>query len=222
MLEVEAEPQAERKVVVIDDHPLVREGLVSLLKAKGYHVVADAADAAQGVSLVKEHIPDVLVTDISMPTNPFGMVKDSIKFLPSLKVVVLTAFGTEFNLEQALSCGVSGFVTKSASTDELADALSEVLSGRQYFSKDIQQRLRELREKSAQGNIRARHRSLSRRELEVLKLVANGLPAKAIAKELHISVKTVDRHKSNIMAKLEMHNQVDLTRYAIREGIIKP
>jgi DNA-binding NarL/FixJ family response regulator len=212
-----------QRIVVVDDHTMVREGLVALLGCESdFEVVGEAESPLTAQSLISEHSPDIVLTDIGMPESPFEMLRECLKKNPNLKVIFITAYDTEMNLERALGVGAKGIISKVTQGSELCYAIREVAAGREYFSEDISGRISMLRQIGNSREVAARHRLLSPREFEVLRCVAKGMPAKAIAKELHISVKTVDRHKSNIMTKLDIHSQVELARYAIREGIITP
>ncbi len=215
----------KHRIVIVEDHVLVREGMVALLNGEpDFQVVAEVTDALEAINVINELKPDIVLTDIGMPNSPFEMVRSCLKHNPSLKVIFITAFSTDLNLERALMIGAKGFISKGTQSRVLCEAIRQVIVGSEYFSEDIRERVTAIknnRRGDADGTS-SRHRLLSPREFEVLHCVAKGMSAKAIAQELHISVKTVDRHKSNIMAKLNIHNQVDLTRYAIREGLISP
>ncbi len=228
--------QATIKIVVIDDHEIVRNGLVAMMNAQqDMTVVAECGDADSGLEKILETNPDIVVTDIAMPGgSPFEMVDKAKEKLPALKVVFLTAFSTDGNLVRSMRSGGSGFVTKVDPIDTLIQSIRIVNSGETFFS-DEAKKLFVDKEGGAIGEeeftamskglpkgVTVRKELLSPREIEVLCCVAKGSTAKQIADALHISAKTVERHKSNIMAKLEIHSQVDLARYAIREGLISP
>jgi DNA-binding NarL/FixJ family response regulator len=222
------------KIVLIDDHEIVRLGLSHVINAEAdLAVVAQSNDAQSGLVEIMKHRPDVAVVDINMPgTSVFEMVQVALRQLPTLKVIFLTAYNTDTNVERALSSGASGFVTKGESLGTIVSAICEVLGGRvPFLSNDVRGRVVTTKRITAVAEvspetavqaqiITARKNLLSPREIEVLCCVAQGQSAKQIATVLNISSKTVERHKSNIMAKLSLHTQVDLTRYAIREGII--
>ena len=222
------------KIILIDDHEIVRLGLSHVINAeKDLSVVAQSNDAQSGLVEIMKHRPDVAVVDINMPgTSVFEMVQVVLKQLPTLKVIYLTAYNTDTNVERALASGASGFVTKGESLGPIVSAIREVVGGRTPFlSEDVRSRvvksgrIAPMIGNNAAANaptmlMTARKNLLSPREIEVLCCVAQGQSAKQIATVLSISSKTVERHKSNIMAKLSLHTQVDLTRYAIREGII--
>ncbi|MDB2447311.1 response regulator transcription factor [bacterium] len=210
------------KVVVVDDHEVVREGLVTMINTQpNMEVVGDCGDADTALEIIADRKPDIVMSDISMPgLSPFEMVKRSKEQNPQLRVLFLTAYSTDGNLERALRAGGSGFITKVEPMGVILEAISKVASGESFFSDEIQGRI--VGNQGADEDLTVRRELLSPREVEVLCCVARGLTAKQIANTLHISAKTVERHKSNIMAKLGIHSQVDLARYAIREGLIAP
>jgi DNA-binding NarL/FixJ family response regulator len=189
-------------------------------------VVGDCGDADSALEIISANKPDIVMSDISMPgLSPFEMVKRSKEQNSGLRVLFLTAYSTDGNLERALRAGGSGFITKVEPMNIILEAIRKVSSGESYFSDEIQGRIVGSQPNEAarsDNDLTVRRELLSPREVEVLCCVARGLTAKQIANTLHISAKTVERHKSNIMAKLGIHSQVDLARYAIREGLIAP
>lgn len=220
----------KRKVLLVDDHEIVRAGLSAVIGAESdLEVVDQQADAQAGLHSIATHKPDVVVIDVNMPgASAFDMATEAIRNQPKLKIIFLTAFSTDSNLERALQCGASGFVSKCESLTTIVTAIRDVASGKgPFFSNDVRQRV-VLNPKLRGGtgdmavSYGARKSLLSPREQEILCCVAQGQSAKQIAQLLTISAKTVERHKSNIMTKLHLHTQVDLTRYAIREGMIAP
>jgi DNA-binding NarL/FixJ family response regulator len=221
----------KHRVILIDDHEIVRAGLSAVINAEpDLLVVGQQSDAQSGLASIETHKPDVVVVDINMPgASVFDTVQSALRSLPNLKVIFLTAFSSDSNLERAMQCGASGFITKSESLSTIVNAIREVVAGRQpFFSDDVRGRI--ISSPRANGasalnqmsSIAARRSLLSAREQEILCCVAQGQSAKQIATLLNISAKTVERHKSNIMTKLHLHTQVELTRYAIREGMIAP
>jgi DNA-binding NarL/FixJ family response regulator len=216
---------SKKKVVLIDDHEIVRLGLSQIINSdQDFEVVGQCSDAQSGLTMINQHRPDVVVVDINMPGNgSFEMAQVAMRQFPNMKIVFLTAHNTDVNVERALASGAAGFVTKSESLTAIVTALREVTSGRApYLSDDVRGRMIVGVKSTSAGvpTVASRKSLLSPREVEVLCCVAQGQSAKQIATVLAISSKTVERHKSNIMAKLNLHTQVDLTRYAIREGII--
>ncbi len=218
-------------IIVIEDHAVVREGLTAMINTQiDMEVVGACGDPVTGLELISEKAPSIVITDISMPEGtPFEMVKSAKEKLPDLKVIFLTAFSTDGNLEKALRSGGEGFVSKSEPIQNIIEGIREVHSGGSFFSNDIRDRIvkgnrpqSQNQGSGAQDALTVKLELLSEREIEVLCCVARGLSARQIAGALHISAKTVERHKSNIMAKLSIHTQVDLARFAIREGLVAP
>ncbi len=208
------------RVFVIEDHTLVREGLLALLRGDtSIEVVGDSHSVEGAETLIEQANPDIVVTDLGMDECVFSMIRNLRKSMPRLRYIVVTAFDTDLNINAALQLGVHGFFKKTDSSDELLDAVLQVSHGHTVYSEAIRARMDQLCQRSEVGAANTA-KPLSLREVEVLRLVAQGLSAKEVAKTLQISVKTVDRHKSNIMQKLNMHNQVELTRYAIRGGLV--
>lgn len=217
-------------IIVIDDHEVVRKGLVSIINTQtDMEVVAHCGDPESGTKFVEQHKPDLVLTDISMPgSSPFEMVRKIKDTDPATKVIFLTAYSSDSNLERALRAGAQGFLTKTDPIEEVMTAIRKVRAGEKYFSGEIKDRIVQNGENAngsdsaPQDDVTVRRELLSPREIEVLCCVGRGQTAKQIAQNLKISAKTVERHKSNIMAKLGIHSQVDLARYAIREGLINP
>ncbi len=206
------------RIFVLEDQTLVREGLLALLKSEAaLDVVGDSSRVEGAAAKILAAAPDVVVTDLGMDGCVFTMIRDLRKVAPHLKFIVVTAFDTEMNVASALQLGVDGFFRKTDSIDELIEAIMQVRAGHFVCSDALRDRINSAREVGVDS---AKSRALSLREVEVLRLVARGYSAKEVAKSLQISVKTVDRHKSNMMQKLNMHNQVELTRYAIRGGLV--
>ena len=208
-------------VVVLDDHPVVREGLLSIIELEpDLQVVADSGHSQDAASLVGKHYPDVLVLDIQMDTLTFKLAKHIRETYPETKVLFITGFDTEENLAHATIAGANGLVSKLEGARVICEAIRKVSIGESYFSAvpdrtaTVLPAAEKLREPSIQH-------PLSPREVDVLRCVGQAMTAKDIAKDLHISVKTVDRHKANIMGKLSMRSQIELARYAIQHGFVE-
>lgn len=207
------------KVFVVEDHNLVREGMLALLRNEtGIVVAGDSASAEAAALMIDAAQPDIVVTDIGMDDCVFRMIRNVRRNHPQIRFIVVTAFDTDLNIEAALQAGVHGFLSKTDSSDELLDAVLQVSAGHSVYSESVKARIEKMKTRSSGDSCNSK--PLSIREVEVLRLVAQGMSAKDVAKQLQISVKTVDRHKSNIMQKLNMHNQVELTRFAIRGGLV--
>jgi DNA-binding NarL/FixJ family response regulator len=212
-------------VLLAEDHLIVREGLQSLLKyERDIEVVGEADSGRQAVALVKKLHPDVVVMDISMPLlNGIEAARQIRKDCPAAKVLILSAYGDDAYVEQLTAMGVGGYLLKQASSHELADAIREVRKGNTVFSPEISRRMgkRSRKTPGREGAFKQKINHLSSREVEVLQLIAEGMPNKQVAAELGVSFKTVDKHRQHLMAKLDIHDVAGLTRYAIAEGIIE-
>lgn len=207
------------KVVVADDHPLIRASVVALLEsAPDLEVVADVGTADEALRATATRKPDVVVLDINMPgIDAFQAAGEVRQIHPGAKVIFLTVNDSDGAIEQAKAAGVNAFVSKGDEPGDVLTAIRETVAGRNYYSPTIRQRL----STGGRGDGDSRLSQLSARELETLRYVAKGLAKKEIAPLMHISVKTVDKHVTQIMTKLDIHDRVGLARYAIREGLVE-
>lgn len=207
-------------VLLAEDHHLVREGFRALLKNEDdIEVVGEAATGRQAVQLTRKLQPAVVVMDIAMPLlNGLEATRQIRKAFPATKVLILSAHSDDAYVEQVALLGAAGFLLKQTSSHVLAKAIREVQKGNTFFSPAIAKRLSG-RERT--GQPKRKSNRLSSREVEVLQLIAEGEPNKQVAAELGVSFKTVDKHRQNLMTKLDIHDVAGLTRYAIAEGIIK-
>jgi len=212
-------------VLLADDHMVVREGLRALLEAEGdIEVVGEAQTGRQAVQLAKRLRPDVVVMDIAMPLlNGLEATRRILKAAPATRVLVLSAHGDDEYIRQAVMLGAAGYLIKQTSADLLSRAIREVQKGNTFFSPSIANRLHSLSVESPDGRLvlKTRNTALTSRELEVLQLVAEGKANKQVARELGISIKTVEKHRQHLMSKLDLHDTAGLTRYAISAGIIE-
>jgi DNA-binding NarL/FixJ family response regulator len=212
-------------VLLADDHTIVRQGLRALLKTEDdIEVVAEADTGRQAVQLTQKLRPAVVVMDIGMPLlNGLEATRQILKAAPGTKVLILSAHSDDEYIEQVIALGAAGYLNKETSADYLSRAIREVQKGNTYFSPSIARRLGDLYlDAPRQGKrIMKRGIALSSREVEVLQLIAEGKANKQVARELRISVKTVEKHRQNLMKKLDLHDTAGLTRYAIGAGIIE-
>ena len=210
----------QHTVVIADDHPLIRSSVVSLIEsAADLAVVGDVGTADEALRLTATKKPSVVVLDINMPgIDAYQAAGEIQQINPGTRVIFLSANTTNAAIEQARAAGVSGYVFKADDASEVLRAIREVIEGRTHFSPTIQERLSQS-ERSAGDS---RLSTLSAREMETLRYVAKGLSKKEVAPLMHISVKTVDKHVTQLMTKLDIHDRVGLARFAIREGLIEP
>jgi two-component system, NarL family, response regulator NreC len=210
-------------VVIADDHQVMRQGLRALLEAQpGFQVVGDVGDGEAAVTLVERLRPDVLVLDMVMPgINGIEVARRVALHSPACAIVILSMYGAEGYVREAIQAGAKAYVLKKDSAEELASAIREVLAGRHYIS----QRLTKRAIDSYAGITRHApepHQTLTTREREVLQMVAAGSTSAVIAAKLFISRRTVEFHRANIMQKLGVRTQQELTRYCIEAGISPP
>lgn len=211
------------RVVIAEDHTLFRQGLKALLSLEPeFEVVGEAADGFQAIQRAKELKPDLILLDISMPrVDGMAAIKEIKRVCPEAKILVLTVHKTEEHVLETLKSGAGGYVLKDASHEEFLLAMKSVLEGKRYLSPDISARI-------VDGYLDGRKtvdptspwESLTARERQVLKLIAEGYKSKEIGEFLHISEKTVAKHRSNMMAKLDLHSASELTAYAIKRGLV--
>lgn len=208
-------------VMVVDDHAMVRSALAKgIAQEPELEVVAEAGDAEQAVELARAKDPDIVIMDIDMP-GPicFDAARRMREERPDLKVIFLSAFYHDHYVEEALEVQARGYLTKREPQDALVAAIKEVARGGVCFSDEVRDRLVVGPDGVRLEGEKTRGSNLTRREVEVLRYLARGMSKKEIAAVLHRSVKTVENHCSNIMNKLDIHDRVELTLYAIREGL---
>ncbi|MGW6908504.1 MULTISPECIES: response regulator [unclassified Streptomyces] len=215
------------KVMVVDDHPMWRDAVARDLAESGFDVVATAGDGDQAVRRAKAAAPDVLVLDLNLPAKPGVQVcKELVGHNPALRVLVLSASGEHADVLEAVKSGATGYLLKSASTEELLDAVRRTAVGDPVFTPGLAglvlgeyRRLASEPTPAASDADQPGAPQLTERETEVLRLVAKGLSYKQIAERLVISHRTVQNHVQNTLGKLQLHNRVELVRYAIERGL---
>jgi DNA-binding NarL/FixJ family response regulator len=211
-------------VLLVDDHTVVRQGLRALLKAEeDMEVVGEAENGRQAVILAKKTPPDVVVMDVAMPMlNGLEATRQILKGVPGTKVLVLTSYGDDECVQQLMHAGATGYLIKQTAANDLLKAIREVQRGNAFFSPSIAKRLRDqCREAFSNGQPARKSTELTSRESEVLQLIAEGFSNKQIAAELAISIKTVEKHRQQVMNKLNIHDVAGLTRYAISKGLVE-
>ncbi len=209
--------------MVVDDHPMWREGVARDLTEGGFEVVATAGDGAEAVRRAPAARPQVVVLDLQLPVlSGVEATRQLIAADPSVRVLVLSASGEHADVLEAVKAGATGYLVKSASREELLDAVTRTALGEAVFTPGLAGLvLGEFRRLSASPTVSAGPAAprLTDRETEVLRLVAKGLSYKQIAERLVISHRTVQNHVQNTLTKLQLHNRVELVRYAIEQGL---
>jgi len=209
------------RVVVVDDHPVWRDGVRSDLERSGIAVVVgEAADGGEAVDVTLAEMPDVVLMDLRMPTVPgVEAIARIAESAPHVRVLVLSASGEEADVLEAVKVGASGYLLKSSTSQEIADAVARVHAGEPVFTAPLAGLvLSEFRRVSA-GARPAGEPGLTERENEVLRLVAKGYTYREIGERLFISEKTAQNHVRNILTKLQLHKRYELMRYAIQKGL---
>jgi len=211
------------RIVIAEDHTILREGLKALLSADPeFDVVGEAEDGLEAIRCVENFTPDLVLMDLSMPRmDGLGAIKEIKKHHPETKIIALTVHKTEEYVLTTLQAGADGYVLKDATHSELVMAIKNVLTGKRYLSPAVSEKVIEgyiegkktVKEKSAWD-------TLTQREREILKLIAEGYKNKKIANYLCISLKTVEKHRANLMSKLDLHNAAALTAFAMGKGIV--
>ncbi len=205
------------RVVLADDHDLVRSGIKALLSmVEGVDVIAEARDGRELITLVESLSPDVVMTDISMPgMDGIAAIAEIHAKHPNVRLLVLSMYDTVDFVKRAVANGACGYLLKDAPPFELEQAVRSVMATGSYFSPSIAQRLLQPSEPTIDDE-------LTHRQIEILKLIAQGRASKEIAYELGLSPKTVDVHRARIMERLRLNDIASLTLYAVRKGLVKP
>lgn len=206
------------RILLAEDHTIVRQCLRSHLNREGFEVVAEAGDGREAVKLVEQFHPDVAVLDLAMPSlNGLDAAREILRISPRTKVILLTMYTEGHYVVDALRSGVKGYVLKNQVVTDLHQAIQEVSKGGVYLSPRITQPVVD----AYLGRKDYSPEPLTPREREVLQLIAEGKTTKEVAGVLGISVKTAESHRTRIMQKLNIHDTANLVRYAIRRGIVR-
>lgn len=206
------------KIPVADDHTLVRAGLISLIaRLPEMEVVGEAADGRQALRMVRDLLPDMVLMDIAMPgLNGLEAAERIHGIHPQTKIIILSMHASEEYVAQALKAGASGYLLKDAATSELEMALKSVAAGQFYLSPAISRQVVDNYLRGGPTGVEL----LTPRQREILQLVAEGKSTRDIAETLHLSVKTVETHRAQLMERLDIHDVAGLIRYALRKGLI--
>jgi len=207
------------RILLVDDHALVRQGLHSLLAQEGFSVVGEAADGLEAMEKIRSLSPDIVVMDISMPAqNGLNVAREVHKFFPQVKVILLSQHTEDMYIADALEACVAAYVLKSQASSDLVHAIHQVSSGKVYYSPDISASVLA----AYKAKTDDKPDSLTLRERQVLQLIAEGKTTRDVASLLFISVKTAETHRTRLMQKLDIHETASLVRYAIRRGLVQP
>lgn len=213
------------RVLLVDDHTVVRQGLRALLTADGgIEIIGESENGREAIELACRTTPDVVVMDLAMPSmNGLEATKRILKHCPSTKVLVLSSYSDDEYVQQLTEAGAVGYLAKQSAANELLDAIRAARQGKTFYSQNIARRLRGTpsNAQSRKSGTTSRADHLTPRESEVLQLIAEGKPNKHIASDLGISIKTVEKHRQQVMNKLNIHDVAGLTRHALAKGIIE-
>ncbi len=211
------------KVVLADDHAVVRAGIRAMLEGLGgIEIVGQASNGREALALVEQHQPDVLLMDISMPEmNGLEATTRVVKEFPNVRVIIISMHTAEEYVWQALKAGAVGYLLKDVEPSELDVAIKAVLNGTTYLTPSVSKEVVEtyMQRLGTEANVAD---VLTPRQREILQLIAEGKALKEIAKLLHLSVKTVETHRTMLMNRLDIHETASLVRYAMRRGMIPP
>lgn len=214
----------KKRIVIAEDHTILREGLRSLLTANAdFEVVGEAEDGLDAIRCTEDCNPDLILLDLAMPRmNGIPAIREIKRRAPDTRILALTVHKSEEYILEAFEAGADGYCLKDATRAELLMAIRNVLAGKPYVSPGISEKILDgyLKGKKTQ-KLASSWDSLTQREREVLKLIGEGYKNKQIAEYLYISVKTVEKHRANVMKKLDLHNASALTSYAIDRGLVE-
>jgi len=209
-------------VLLVDDHNIVREGLKALLSAEeDITILAEAQSGREAVRLAASLHPEIVIMDLAMPLlNGWEATRQILRAVPSAKVIVLSTYDGDEHIQQAIGAGAAAYLIKQTAAADLIKAIHEVKNGNAFFSPTIARRLRE-QSVHPEAEAKTPERELTPREAEVLQLIAEGFANKQIAGELGLSVKTVEKHRQQVMNKLGIHDTAGLVRHAVAKSVIE-
>ena len=207
------------RVLLADDHVIVRDGLKSVLVREGFHIAGEASDGRKAVDLALKLRPDIVVMDVSMPSlNGIDAAREIHRVYPDSRTILLTMYKEAQFILEALHAGVKGYVLKTQAAADLVSAIRAALRGETYLSPGVSDSV----VRAAMAKDSTARDPLTQREREVLQLIAEGKTNKEVSRHLGMSVKTVETHRRNVMTKLNIHETAGLVRHAIKIGLVQP
>jgi len=213
------------KIILVDDHEIVRDGIKSLLfNNENIEIIGEASNREELLKSLKSNTPDLIIMDISLPgKSGIEITEELTEEYPAIKVLILSMFTEEEFIFNSIKAGAKGYLPKNSKQEDLERAINIIQNGEEFFSPLISEVVMKsyIRKIRNEKNINSNQNNLSARELEILKLVAEGISNKEISEKLFISIRTVETHKSHILQKLNLKSTVDLVKYAIKNEIIK-
>ncbi|MEQ8713069.1 MAG: response regulator transcription factor [Cyclobacteriaceae bacterium] len=211
------------KIIVVDDHALVRQGIISMLTSvDDIEIVGQAENGVIAMELLSSGLPDILLVDINMPKmDGVTLSEKAIELYPELKVIILSMDVTMGYVKQSIKAGVRGYIPKDSSRDTLIEAITKVYQGDKFFSDKVSEVILKGFYENDISDKPKKTGDLSKREEEVLKLIASGMSNRDIADKLFISIRTVDAHRNHIIQKLKLRSTAELVKYAIKNQIIE-
>lgn len=215
----------KKTILIVDDHPLVREGLNSILKtAAEYEVVGQAGNARDAIKIVKSLKPDLVLLDLGLPDKSgIELAREIRNISPPTRILIVSMHSKVDYIVKAFQAGATGYMTKESATERLLPGIEHVLNGEYFMDGGISHRVVEKLMQTPEKEMKisdGAYETLTPREQEIMVLLAEGYPAKEVAAKLFISPKTVDNHRTNIMNKLNLHSTLELVRYAARLGLV--
>jgi DNA-binding NarL/FixJ family response regulator len=208
------------RILLVDDHPIFISGLSALLKEeKEIEIVAEAFNGEQAIDLAGKFLPDLILTDVQMPVKDgVEATKEIHKRFPQIKIIAITMLNESMNIKKMLEAGASGYVLKTIEKEELIRVIKKVAGGEKHFSEEVTAQL--MNNFSSKSSSQNPTDILTKREKEILALIARGLTDKEIAEQVFLSSLTIITHRKNILSKLGLKNKVELTRFAIEHNLI--